>query len=295
MDYEPRKQGHVVTVGKPSDGKVAIIGMGSAGYRCAEALVKKGYEVTIFESKPTKNEWQEKLDGFERAGVTFVLNKDIGKNKMVDALFEEGFGAVFIDIDSGIDAEMKDIPGVNLSGVYNATDFLTRANMENTHEPLEIGRRVVVIGCGGATSECLHSVMKLGSEDVTCLCRHSEEEIPFEGKGKKSARVEGAKYRFLTQPVKFIAGADGKLAAVECVELRPDIPDASGFRKLIPVEGSNFSVAADTAILSNTVGPISREGVFTSVNYVSSPDLLGAAASGRNAALTIEEYLKNKK
>jgi glutamate synthase (NADPH) small chain len=120
--------------------------------------------------------------------------------------------------------------------------------------------------------------------------------------------VEGAKYRFLTQPVKFIAGSDGKLAAVECVELKLGEPDAQGRLKLIPVEGSNFSVAADTAILSKTAPDIekdmldasevipSRVGIFTSGDYVQGSRLAVAAMKdGRKTALAIDKYLKSKK
>jgi NADPH-dependent glutamate synthase beta subunit-like oxidoreductase len=131
--------------------------------------------------------------------------------------------------------------------------------------------------------------------------------MPVEGKGHKMARVGGAKYRFLTQPVKFIAGADGRLAAVECVELKPGEPDAKGRRKLVPAEGSNFSVAADTAVLSQTVpdiekymidktsGITSREGVFTAGDYAKGSDVIVTAmAGGRKTALAIDKYLSRK-
>jgi glutamate synthase (NADPH/NADH) small chain len=110
--------------------------------------------------------------------------------------------------------------------------------------------RVVVIGGGDTASDCLRTAIRLGSKDVTCLYRRTEKEMPGGKKDRKMAREEGAKYRFLTQPVKFIAGADGRLAAVECIEMKLGEPDAKGRRKPVPVEGSNFSVAADTAILA---------------------------------------------
>jgi glutamate synthase (NADPH/NADH) small chain len=151
------------------------------------------------------------------------------------------------------------IIGTDIPGVYEATDFLMRGNVDFSRppedvrkpEPLEIGQRVVIIGGGELTSECLSASLRFGSEDVTCLCNCAETEMPGEQEPHKVLREEGVKYRFLTQPVKFISGADGKLAAVECVELKLGEPDANGRRKPESVEGSNFSVAADTAIISN--------------------------------------------
>ena len=147
--------------------------------------------------------------------------------------------------------------------------------------------------------------------------------MPGGKKDRKLAREEGAKYRFLTQPVKFIAGADGKLAAVECIEMKLGEPDAKGRRKPVPVEGSNFSIAADTAILAlgywpdpiiskttpdlethdwglvtvknKNTGATSREGVFSGGDCVTGPDLVVTAmVGGRKAGLAIDEYLKSK-
>jgi glutamate synthase (NADPH/NADH) small chain len=140
--------------------------------------------------------------------------------------------------------------------VYEATDFLIRGNVEHDMlpadmlQPLEIGNRVVVIGGGDTASDCLRTALRLGAEEVTCLYRRTEREMPGGKKDRQMAKDEGAKYRFLTQPVKFIAGEDGRLAAVECLEMKLGEPDAKGRRKPVAVEGSNFSIACDTAILA---------------------------------------------
>ena len=248
VDYERRTEGHIIPVGTPNGKKVAVIGAGPAGLGCADLLIQKGYDVTVFESKPApggllvygipnfklpKDVWEEKWEEFERAGVKFVPNTYIGKDKTIDGLFEEGFEAVFIGVGSEIDAKMEDTPGTDLEGVFEATDFLIRGNLEpeqlpeNMRKPLEIGKRVVVIGGGDTASDCLRTALRLGAEDVTCLYRRTEKEMPGGKKDRKMAREEGAKYRFLTQPVKFIAGADGKLAAVECISANPTQMDAA--------------------------------------------------------------------
>lgn len=295
MDNKRRTEGGA----KSSVRKVAILGTGPVCLGCADVLVQKGCQVTIYGIQNFAEDlWQEKREEFESADVKFVPN--IGQDKTVDDLFEEGSDAVFIDIGCDMDTKMQETPGTDLSGVYEATDFLIRANADPSHLPedmrtlFEIGRRVVVIGGGDMASDCLRTALRLGSEDVTCLCNCTENELVT-----RMAREEGAKYRFLTQPVKFIAGADGKLAAVECVEMKLGEPDAQGRRNPVPVEGSNFSVAADTAIISTSTSDLEaynrglisvkentlREGVFTARDY---------AGDGKKAALAIDEYLNKK-
>lgn len=345
VDYERRVTGYTIPKPKALSGKkVAVVGAGPAGLGCADILIQKGHEVTIFDSKPApggllvygipnfklaKDVWEEKWEEFEQAGVRFVPNTYIGKDKTIDQLFAEGFDAVFVGVGSEVDAKMEDTPGTDLPGVYEATDFLIRGNIpmdqlpENMKKPLELGKRVVVIGGGDTASDCLRTALRLGAEEVTCLYRRTEREMPGGKKDRKMARDEGAKYRFLTQPVKFIAGADGRLTAVECIEMKLGEPDAKGRRKPVPVEGSNFSVAADTAILAlgywpdpiigkttpglethdwglisvknKATGATSREGVFSGGDCVTGPDLVVTAmVGGRKAGLAIDEYLKKK-
>ena len=345
VDYKRRTEGRVIPLGTPSGKKVAIIGAGPAGLGCADILVQMGHAVTIFEAKPApggllvygipnfklpKNVWAEKWGEFERAGVKFVPNTYIGKDKTIDDLFKKDkFDAIFIGVGSEIDAKMEDTPGTDLPGVYEATDFLIRGNVEPSMlpsdmlEPLEVGNRVAVIGGGDTASDCLRTALRIGSEDVTCLYRRTETEMPGGVKDRQMARDEGAKYRFLTQPVKFLAGEDGRLAAVECIEMVLGEPDAKGRRRPVPVENSNFSVACDTAILAlgywpdpiigkttpdlethnwglvkvedHETGATSREGVFSAGDCVTGPDLVVTAMrGGRKAAQAIDAYLKSK-
>jgi glutamate synthase (NADPH/NADH) small chain len=310
---------------------------------CADQLLQCGHEVTIFESKPApggllvygipnfklpKDVWFQTWEQFEMAGVKFVPNTYIGRDKTIDGLFSEGFDAVFIGVGSLIDAKMEKTPGTDLPGVYEATDFLIRGNVNpdllppEMKEPLKVGKRVAVIGGGDTASDCLRTALRLGAEEVTCLYRRTEKEMPGGSKDRSMAREERAKYRFLTQPIKFIAGTDGQLAAVECIQMELGEPDAKGRRRPVPIEGSNFLVECDTAVLAlgywpdpiigkttpdldthdwglitacSRTGVTSREGVFSGGDCVTGPDLVVTAmAAGRRAAHAIHEYLKNK-
>jgi glutamate synthase (NADPH/NADH) small chain len=344
VDLERRTGGYVMPVGVPTGRRVALIGAGPASLGCADVLVQLGYEVTIFESRPAaggllvygipnfklaKNVWFEKWEEFARAGVEFVSKTYIGKDKTIDQLFKEGFEAVFVGVGSEIDAKMEDTPGTDLPGVYQATDFLIRANVapgllpEDLKEPVKIGQRVVVIGGGDTASDCLRTALRLGAAEVTCLYRRTEKEMPGGRKDRQMAREEGAKYRFLTQPVKFIAGEDGQLAAVECIEMVLGEPDSKGRRRPLPVPDSNFSVACDTAILAlgywpdpiiskttpdlethdwglisisdRETGATSRPGVFSAGDCVTGPDIVVTAmVGGRKAGYAIDAYLRSK-
>jgi len=344
VDFERRTAGHVIPLGSPTGKRVALIGAGPASLGCADVLVQQGHEVTIFEAKPApgglllygipnfklpKAVWFEKWEEFERAGVKFVPNFYVGRDKSIDQLLDEGFDAVFLGVGSEIDAKMERTPGTDLPGVYEATDFLIRGNVarnllpENMQQPLEIGSRVVVVGGGDTASDCLRTALRLGAAEVTCVYRRTEHEMPGGKKDRRMAREEGAKYRFLTQPVRFIAGEDGRLAAVECIEMALGEPDASGRRRPVPVPDSNFSVACDTAILAlgywpdpiiskttpelethdwglitvadKETGATSRPGVFSAGDCVTGPDLVVTAmVGGRKAALAIDEYLKQR-
>lgn len=342
VDYERRKIGYSIPVGRSTGKRVAVVGAGPAGLGCADILVQRGYEVTVFEAKPApggllvygipnfklpKDVWMEKWEEFARAGVKFEPNTYIGKDRTVDELFKDGFSAVFLGLGSEIDARMEDTPGTDLPGVFEATDFLIRGNVAqdmlppSMHKPLEIGRRVVVVGGGDTASDCLRTALRLGAAEVTCLYRRTEREMPGGHKDRQMAREEGAKYRFLTQPVRFIAGEDGRLAAVECIEMVLGEPDAKGRRKPVAVPNSNFSVACDTAVLAlgywpdpiigkttpdlqthdwglisvvdKATGATSRPGVYSGGDCVTGPDIVVTAmVSGRKAARAIDNYLR---
>src|SRR3990170_5652900 len=340
-DYE-RRQGRVeVPKPPPSGKKVAVIGTGPAGLSCAEQLLQQGHEVVLFEAFPhpgglltygipnfklPKRVVEGRLEDFRRAGARFETGVRIGKDRSIEALLAEEFEAVFVGVGSGIDAPME-VPGADLRGVYQATEFLIRGNVDISILPPgmsgrpEIGRRVAVIGGGDTASDCLRTALRLGAEEVACLYRRTEAEMPGGKKDRELARQEGAKYRFLTQPVRYIAGPDGNVSAVECLQCELGEPDDSGRRRPVPIEGSNFTVLADTVILAlgywpdpligettpaletrkyglivadPETGATTRPGVYAGGDAVTGPDLVVTAMlAGRRSAAAIDEYLRS--
>ena len=342
VDYERRvKGGHVdVPVGEPTGYSVAVVGAGPAGLACAERLRQYGHDVTVFDAKPApggllvygipnfklpKDVVFARIGDLERAGVKFVTNTKIGVDKTIDDLFNEGFDAIFIGVGANVDAPMK-VEGVDLKGVYKATEYLVRANVDpkilppEMREPIDVkGKKVVVVGGGDTASDCLRTSVRLGAAEVTCIYRRSEAEMPGGIKDRTWARQEGAKYMFLTQPVKFIGNEKGELTAIECVKMRLGEPDESGRRRPIPIEGSNFILEADVAVLAigywpdETIGKTTpglkthkwglivadpetgettRPGVFAGGDAVTGPDLVVTAEdAGQKAAKGIHKYL----
>lgn len=341
IDWEREHMSFMLKKAPFTGKKVAVVGAGPSGMACTHLLLEKGYDVTVFDAKPApgglmvygipnfklpKTVLFAKWNDLEKAGANFVGNTYIGKDKTIDQLFDDGFQAIFLGVGTGIDAKME-IPGEDLPGVYEATDFLIRGNVDfkylpnDKNERPKMGKRVAVIGGGDTASDCLRTALRIGAEEVVCLYRRTEKEMPGGKKDRQMAKDEGAQYRFLTQPVQFIPGPDGRLAAIECIEMRLGEPDAKGRRKPVPVEGSNFSIAIDTAIkalgywpdpiigkttpnlevhdwglitlVNKKTGATSRPGVFAGGDGVTGPDLVVTAmVAGRKAAEAMDKYLK---
>lgn len=338
-EHQRRHTPTILRAGEASGRKVAIVGAGPAGLSCAEQLIRRGHWVTIFDMRPAPGGLMTygipnfKLSkkvvfdiwcDLERAGVTFVPNTYIGKRPSINDLFHEGFEAVFIGVGTGVDAGLN-APGENLSGVYKATEYLVRGNVDMALLPPEmrarplVGNKVAVIGGGDTASDCLRTAIRLGAKEVTCLYRRTEAEMPGGKHDRTLAIEEGAIYQFLTQPVRLTAGENGRVARVECIRMELGEPDHKGRRKPVPVPNSNFWVEADTVVLAlgywpdptiaattpglrthdwgliahdPTTGATTRFGVFVGGDIATGPDLVVTAmVAGRKAAATIDAYL----
>lgn len=261
----------------PDTGKrVAVVGAGPAGLAAAEYLRREGHAVTVYDANPhpgglliygipafklSKKRVVRKVEQLKALGIEFVQNTRVGRDVLLQTLCERN-DAVFVGVGANVDAPAK-WDGVDLAGVYQAGEFLIRANVpvELQPEPLRangappVGRRVYVFGGGDTAMDCVRSSLRMQraqgiSLDVTCAYRRTEAEMPGCKAERVNAREEGAQFLWLTAPVRFLGDERGHLRAIELIQMTLGEPDASGRRRPVPLEGSEHEVEADTAILA---------------------------------------------
>ncbi len=331
--------------------KVAIIGSGPAGLTCAGDLARKGYEVTVFEAlhlaggvlvygipefRLPKSIVQKEVDGLKELGVKIETNVVIGRSITIDELMEqEGFEAVFIGSGAGLPMFMH-IPGENLKGVYSANEFLTRINLMKAYRdgadtpimPLK-GKKVAVVGGGNVAMDAARCSKRLGAE-VYIIYRRSEAELPARREEVEHAMEEGIIFKTLTNPTEILGynnpddrrdPKNGTVCGLKCVEMELGEPDASGRRRPMVKEGSEFEMEMDCVIMSlgtspnpliksttqgleinkkggiivNEDGLTSREGVYAGGDAVTgAATVILAMGAGKTAAKAIDEQLKNK-
>ncbi|TYT74069.1 NADPH-dependent glutamate synthase [Desulfobotulus mexicanus] len=249
--------------------KVAVVGSGPAGLTVAGDLVLKGHDVTLFEAfhKPggvliygipefrlPKAIVESEVQTLEKLGVNLVCNTVVGRAVDVKELFEEGFDAVFVGVGAGLPSFMN-IPGENLIGVYSANEYLTRANLMKAYDPaydtpMVVGRNVVVVGGGNVAMDAARTALRMGAESVKIVYRRSREEMPARLEESHHAEEEGVEFMLLTNPLRFDGDEKGKLKTVTCKRMELGEPDASGRRRPVPVEGSDFTMDCDLAIIA---------------------------------------------
>ena len=261
---EPKKNGH----------RVAVIGSGPASLACAGDLAKRGFDVTVFEALHTpggvlvygipefrlpKEIVRREIDGLRELGVDIECNMVIGKILSIDELEERGYEAVFIGTGAGLPKFMN-IPGENLPGVLSANEFLTRVNLmkayrEDSDTPIRRSSRVAVVGGGNVAMDAARCALRLGAKEVSIVYRRSEAELPARREEVEHAKEEGIVFRFLTNPTEILAGEDGTVGALKCVEMELGEADASGRRRPVTKEGSDFVIKADTVIMALGTSP----------------------------------------
>jgi NADPH-dependent glutamate synthase beta subunit-like oxidoreductase/NAD-dependent dihydropyrimidine dehydrogenase PreA subunit len=255
-------------------GKVAIVGSGPAGLSCAHHLARMGYRTTIFEALPVaggmmrvgipayrlpRDVLQREIDDILSLGVELKLNTPI---RDINRLFDEGYSAIFMTIGAH-EPQRLGIPGEEAAGVFHGVPFLQQVSLvekTGTAEGFEtptlprIGRRTIVIGGGNTSVDASRTALRLGAEEVVMVYRRSRDEMPANSWEIEDAEKEGVKLQLLTAPIEVLT-EDGSVSGVRCIRMELGEPDASGRRRPIPIQGSEFVVPADTMIAAVAQAP----------------------------------------
>ncbi len=342
-DYEQQHFDITKIVKAPPTGKkVAIVGSGPSGLTAAGDLVQKGHAVHVFEAlhevggvlvygipefRLPKKIIRQQVDIMRAMGVEFETDVVVGRTVTIDELLEEeAYDAVFIGTGAGL-PQFMGIPGEHLNGVYSANEFLTRINLMKAYqfpkydEPMLDfkGKDVAVIGGGNTALDAIRSALRLGARKAYVLYRRSEAEMPARIEEVKHAKEEGIEFHVLTAPTEFLSDGKGWLAGARCLKMELGEPDASGRRRPVPIQGSEYEVPLSVAVMAigTTANPIvqsttpglntnkwgyiqadetsqktSRRGVFAGGDIVTGgATVILAMGAGRRAAKAIDEYL----
>jgi len=245
---------------KPDSGKrIAIVGGGPAGLAAAFYARLEGHAVKIFEALPKpggmlrygipsyrlpRDLLDKEINVLWRMGVEIQVNSRLGVDYQLEDLFDEGFDTVFLALGAFNSNDMG-IPGEDAEGVVTAVDFL--GDLELNGE-VHVGNNVTVIGGGFTAMDACRTSVRKGAKEVTCLYRRSRKEMPAHHTEVDEAEEEGVKLELLCAPVRVLTDAANKVAGIEMLRMELGEPDASGRRRPVPIEGSEFIVECDQII-----------------------------------------------
>ena len=345
-DYERENDMiEVPKVAAPTGKKVAIVGSGPAGLSCANDLAQMGHDITVFEAlhqlggvlvygipefRLPKAIVAKEIDGLRQMGVKFKTDAIIGRITSIDELMEEeGFDSVFLGVGAGLPWFLG-IPGENLVGVYSANEFLTRVNLMKAYNfPADDtpilnckDKNVAVFGGGNTAMDGVRTAKRLGAKNAYIIYRRSEVEMPARVEEVKHAKEEGIEFRILTNPVKFNGDENEWLRSVTLLKMELGEPDDSGRRRPVAIEGSEYDVELDIAVIAigNGSNPLisqttpdietskrgtivvdeetmgtSKKGVFAGGDIVTGgATVILAMGAGRKAAAAMHEFMMNE-
>lgn len=323
--------GHKVAVIGSGPAGVACAGeLAREGYevKIFEALHEPGgvlvYGIPEFRL-PSDKIVQVEINNLKELGVDIETNVIVGRTITIEDIFEEGYEAIFIGSGAGLPIFM-DIPGENTNGVFSANEFLTRNNLmkafrEDMDTPIKVGERVAVVGGGNVAMDAARTAKRLGAE-VHVIYRRTKEELPAREEEVENAMEEEIIFDFLTNPVEVLANEQGWVKGIKCIRMELGEPDESGRRRPIEIEGSEFEFDVDSVIMALGTSPnpliprtteglesdnwnriklvdengeTTREGIFAGGdNVTGSATVILAMGAGKEAAKSIDEYIKSK-
>lgn len=319
---------------------VAVIGSGPSGLTCASDLAKKGYNVTIFEAFHTPGgvlvygipEFRlpqeivdAEINNVKDLGVNIHLNTVIGRILSIEELFEMGYEAVYVGSGAGLPSFMG-IPGENLVGVYSANEYLTRTNLMKAYDdkyatPIRDSKAVAVVGGGNVAMDAARSALRLGAEKVYIVYRRSFEEMPARVEEVEHAQAEGVEFLNLRNAVEINGDDKGQVTSMTVIKMELGEEDASGRRRPIAIQDSEYEIDVDTVIMAIGTSPnplikntteglevdkwgciVAKDDMSTSVEgvYAGGDAVTGAATviqamgAGKTAAESIDKYLQEK-
>ena len=339
-DYErAHGKGDLPPKAEPTGKRVAVVGSGPSGLTVAGDLILKGHDVTVFEAfhKPggvlvygipefrlPKEIVYSEVNYIERLGVKLTYNVVVGRTMTVEELFAEGYDAIYLGVGAGL-PRFLNIPGENLIGIYSANEYLTRANLMKAYlfpeydTPIAKGKDVAVLGAGNVAMDAARTALRLGAERVRIVYRRSREEMPARIDEIHHAEEEGVEFYLLTAPTRFVGNSSGHVTGMECIKMELGEPDDSGRRRPVPIEGSEFQLECDLAVIAvgaganplltqstdglqlnkwgyivadPETGKTTRKGVWAGGDIVSGQaTVILAMGAGRKASDSIHQYL----
>jgi len=342
-DYEAEKGKIEIPEIKGKKGiKVAIVGSGPGGLTCAADLARMGYDVTLFEAlhktggvlvygipefRLPKAIVAREVDLLSKMGVDIRVSVVVGKSVSLKELFNKNYKAVYLGLGAGLPKFMH-LEGENLLGIYSANEYLTRINLMKAYKfpeydtPIEVGEKVAVIGGGNVAMDSVRSSLRMEAKEVHIIYRRSRKEMPAREEEIENAEEEGVIFDFLVNPKRFIGDEQGWVKGIELIKMELGEPDASGRRKPVPIEGSEFIFPVDTVVVAIGQGPnpllldttpeikrnkwgyidadmetgkTSMEGVYAGGDIVTGEaTVIEAMGFGRRAAKAMDEYLSKK-
>lgn len=253
---------------------IAVVGSGPAGLSFAGDMIKRGYNVTVYEAlheiggvlkygipefRLPNTVVEAEIDGLRALGVKFVKDCIIGKTISYDQLHQLGYDGIFVASGAGLPRFMG-IPGENLIGVMSSNEYLTRINLmgadtPNHDTPVLHGKRVAVIGGGNTAMDSVRTARRHGADVAMIVYRRSEEEMPARVEEVHHAKEEGVQFLTLHNPIEYLADENGHVRAMLLQKMQLGEADASGRRSPIAVEGAIEELPVDLVIVSVGVSP----------------------------------------
>ena len=318
--------------------QVGVVGSGPAGMACAADMAKAGCNVTVYEAfheaggvlkygipefRLPNGVVDSEIGKLLKLGVRFECNTLVGRLFTIEQMISEmDYDAVFIGVGAGYPSFMG-IPGESLNGVLSANELLTRCNLMHAGDfpkhdtPLQLGRRVAVIGAGNTAMDAMRVSLRLGAEQVHCIYRRTKAEAPARAEELHHAEEEGIAFHWLTSPVELLDDGRGGVRGMRCIRMELGEPDDSGRRRPLPVEASEFEFDCDTVVyaIGTNANPIlgqtsklklnkrgyievdenlatSIMGVFAGGDIVTgAATVIEAMGAGRKAARSMKRYL----